>query len=66
MINLESIFRETIEAIEASNMLRDRVNMEQLKDFLIIEVDDILSNILTNLLDSYPQAPASGGTPKMR
>ena len=26
----------------------------------------MLNNILINLADYYPQAPASGGTPKMR
>ena len=31
-----------------------------------IEVDDMLTDILINLADSYPQAPISGGTPKMK
>lgn len=66
MVNLESVFRNTIEAIDSSPILRENINLEELKDILIIEVDDILSDILTNLADSYPQAPASGGTPKMR
>ena len=32
----------------------------------MVEIDCILSNILVNLADSYPQAAASGGTPRMR
>ena len=33
---------------------------------LIVETDNILQNILINLADSFPQAPASGGTIRMR
>ena len=40
--------------------------MDELKDVLIIEVDNILNNILVNLADMYPQAPPSGATPRMR
>lgn len=29
-------------------------------------MDNQLSTILANLTDNYPQAPASGGTPRMR
>lgn len=29
-------------------------------------MDNILHNILINLSDHYPQAPPSGGTPRMR
>ena len=29
-------------------------------------MDNIVHNIMINLADSYPQAPASGGTPRMR
>ena len=37
-----------------------------MREDLIVEVDNIVHNILINLADSYPQAPASGGTPRMR
>ena len=53
-------------AIEKSSSIKMRTNIEELKAILIIEIDDILSNILVNLADNYPQAPASGGTPKMK
>ena len=66
MINLEAIFREVIGAIEDSSFLKKRTSLEELRDSLIIEIDDILTNILANLADSYPQAAASGGTPRMR
>lgn len=33
---------------------------------MTVEVDTKLNDILTNLADSYPQAPASGGTQRMR
>ena len=31
-----------------------------------MEVDNIVNNILLNTADNYPQAPPSGGTPRMR
>ena len=37
-----------------------------MKADLIIETDNILHNILINVADNYPQAPISGGTPRMR
>jgi hypothetical protein len=37
-----------------------------LRDYLVLDVENILSNILLNLADSYPEASASGGTPRMR
>ena len=37
-----------------------------MKDNLILQTENILHNILINLADSYPQAPISGGTPRMR
>lgn len=40
--------------------------MEELHKELAIDVDCILRNVLINLSDSYPQAPSSGGTPRMR
>jgi len=32
----------------------------------VIEIDRILTNILIELADYYPQATVVGGTPKMR
>jgi hypothetical protein len=40
--------------------------VEEVKDDLIVQIDSMLTNILINLADSYPQAPISGGTPRMR
>ena len=31
-----------------------------------IHIDNIIHNIMINLADFYPQAPPSGGTPRMR
>ena len=31
-----------------------------------MEVDNMVNNILLNTANNYPQAPSSGGTPKMR
>ena len=33
---------------------------------LVMEVNNMVNNILLNTADNYPQAPASGGTPRMR
>ena len=33
---------------------------------MILQIDNIITNILLNLADSYPQAAASGGTLRMR
>ena len=40
--------------------------VQQLKDNLLILTEQILRNILINQADNYPQAPVSGGTPRMR
>jgi hypothetical protein len=66
MLNTQAIFREAILEIGKHPILKDRVDAEELRDYLVIEIDNILSNILLNLADSYPQAPAVGGTPRMR
>jgi hypothetical protein len=66
MLNMKAIIRATISSIEEHELLRERVSKEELRSRLPIEVDNILRNILLNLADSYPQAPASGGTPRMR
>jgi len=33
---------------------------------LIKETDNIINNIFKNLSSYYPQAPAAGGTPRMK
>ena len=68
MANLNAIFREVIQGLLSNESLKRRVGdrMEALKDSLMKETDHILHNILVNLADSYPQATASGGTPRMR
>ena len=66
MLNVHSIFRKTMQAIESNLTLQRLTNFPELKEALTIEVDNILENVLINLADNYPQAPASGGTPRMR
>ena len=68
MTNLNAIFREAIQGLLQNEPLRKRIGdgMEALKDSLMKETDHLLHNILINLADSYPQATASGGTPRMR
>ena len=46
-------------------MVEER-GVQQLKDNLLILTEQILRNILINQADNYPQAPVSGGTPRMR
>ena len=66
MLNLHSIFRQTINTIEKHELLKIRLNVEEVRDMLIIDLDNILNNILVNLADNYPEAPPSGGTPRMK
>jgi hypothetical protein len=42
------------------------VDLARVEQLLVIEMDNALNNILINLSDNYPQAPASGGTLRMR
>ena len=68
MTNLNAIFREVIQGLLNNEPLRERIGdgMEALKESLVKETDHLLHNILINLADGYPQATASGGTPRMR
>ena len=66
MLNVHSIFKHTIEALNNNKVITTKTKIEDLKTNLIIEIDNILKNILINLADSYPQAPPSGGTIRMR
>ena len=69
MLNIHSIHRKTIEAILSNEHLKEGKNIkdkERVREDLIMEVDNIVNNILINTADNYPQAPPSGGTPRMR
>lgn len=69
MLNVYSIHKKTINAILESKLLKEGnhiPDIDKLRVDLIIEVDNMVHNIMINLADSYPQAPASGGTPRMR
>jgi hypothetical protein len=66
ILNVHSIVSQTIRALEEHDLLRYRINFKDLRSNLAIQVDSILHNILVNLSDNYPQASASGGTPRMR
>ena len=69
MLNIHSIHKKTVEAILSNQHLKERKNIkdkEKVKEDLIMEVDNIVNNILINTADNYPQAPPSGGTPRMR
>ena len=66
MLNLHSIFRATTSAIEKNPLLQRFAKIEELRENLIIQLENQLNNILINLADCYPQAPAAGGTPRMR
>ena len=53
-------------ALEKNPSLQGFAKIEELRENLIIQLENQLNNILINLADCYPQAPASGGTPRMR
>ena len=72
MLNVFSIHKQILRAILGNKILQDKHGLVKEKEMsdvrkdLIVSTDRIISNILINLADSYPQAPASGGTPRMR
>lgn len=66
ILNVHSIFKHTIHSVKEHPILKEVVKVDELKGNLIYQIDIILKNILINLADSYPQAPASGGTIRMR
>jgi hypothetical protein len=69
MLNLHSVFSEVAATIKNNRLLRTKISEEQLqeiKQVLVIEVENMISNVLINLADLYPQAQASGSTPRMR
>ena len=69
MLNINSIYQQTVKAIIENKQLKEMgnvENMEKIKLDLVMEVNNMVNNILLNTADNYPQAPASGGTPRMR
>jgi hypothetical protein len=66
MLNTQAIFREAMRRVEEHPALKKRVDVQELRDYLLVEVDNMVSNACLNLADLYPQAPPSGGTPRMR
>ena len=69
MLNIYSIHKQTIKAILSNKQLNEKGSIkdrEIIKEDLVMEVENIVNNILLNIADNYPQAPASGGTPRMR
>ena len=66
VVNLHAVFRETYKRISSHFILKNKFNLPELKAELAYEIDLIIKNILANLADNYPQAPVTGGTPRMR
>lgn len=69
MLNIRSIFKKCITAIQTNTLLSDKFSESHLLEMrkqLAIEMDYMISDIFVNLADSYPQAPAAGGTVRMR
>ena len=53
-------------SLEKNEVIKRNTKLEEVRDQLIIDLDSMLNNILVNLADAYPEAPPSGGTPRMR
>ena len=70
MVNLHSIFRKTVQSVidtvQRQEKLQDKINVKEFRQIFMVEVDSMINNILINLADNYPQAPVTGGTPRMR
>ena len=69
LLNINSVFRQLNKAIVANPSLKEVVKETKMAEFrlrLIKELDETLKSILENMADSYPMAPATGGTQKMR
>ena len=66
MMNLQSIFKQIITELDKIDFLKSKIDIEVIQKDLIKEMDNIFENILINIADNYPQAPAAGGTPRMR
>ena len=66
LLNVQSVYKECTIRIESHESLIPYLKEQEWKKDLLIDIDNILNNILINLADNYPQAPASGGTPRMK
>lgn len=69
LLNVNSFFRQMSYAISVKPKLNAVIEQKKLDEFrlrLLKEMDSLLESILTNLADSYPMAPATGGSQKMR
>ena len=66
MLNIHSIFRQTLNSLEQHPQLQGKLNIKEIRQDLIIQIDNILNNIFINLVDLYPEAIPSGGTLRMR
>lgn len=75
LLNLHSIFSEACTAIKSSKLVREKIREENRKEeselnnlyyLLALKAEDIYNSILGNLENLYPQAPPTGGTPRMR
>jgi hypothetical protein len=62
---VQTLYRETVKAIENHDALNGE-EFKSLKIKICIEIDQILSRITENLGDGYPEAPAAGGSLRMK
>ena len=67
MLNMQSIFYKTVEAVSALGPLRNSAEvLTEVKIDLVEKMERMMKNILINQQDNYPQAPITGGTLKMK
>jgi hypothetical protein len=64
ILNIHSLLKQTYKALSRSPLTNQ--THHQLDLVLIRDIDGMVTSILTNLADLYPQAPATGGTLRMR
>lgn len=64
-MNVYSLFKEIIETLTSED-IASKKEIKKLRFSLIELVDNTLNQILSNLAPYYPQAPPTGGTPRMR
>jgi len=55
-----------MESIQNCKELEQKLELEKLKIDFILQTEHIIKNILINLADYYPQAPITGGTPRIK
>jgi len=65
MLNVQSIFLQIVKAIEEQPKMKEALDFNQFKIVLVKKIEHIIKGILINLGDYYPQAPITGGTPRM-